>query len=89
MGKRNLPQRFDGVFHNPLVIPDQKLFFPLHVREPTVHKFAWRGQVMPLPFTVRVPADFRPGELVGIVSVELGNEAVINCEFRVLIGRKT
>ena len=53
-----------------------------------MQRFAWRGQTMPLPYSVRVPPDCRPGEIAGILSIGEGDEIILNFEFRVLIGRK-
>ncbi len=54
--------------------------------EQPVQKFVWRGQTMPLPYAVKVPADCRPGEIVGIVSIGEGSDIIANLEFQVLIG---
>ncbi len=54
--------------------------------EQPVQKFVWRGQTMPLPFSVRVPIDCRPGEIVGIISIGENADIIANCEFRVQIG---
>jgi hypothetical protein len=53
-----------------------------------VQKFAWRGQVMPLPFSVHVPAESPPGEIVGIASVGEGTELILSFEFRMVIDQK-
>lgn len=56
--------------------------------EPPVQKIAWRGQVMPLPFTIQVPADFEPGEITGAASVRDGGDTILTFEFRVTIDRQ-
>jgi serine/threonine protein kinase len=53
--------------------------------EQPVQKFVWRGQTMPLPYSVKVPADCRPGEIVGIVSIGEGADIIANMEFQVRI----
>ena len=54
--------------------------------EPPRQTLVWQGQMMPLPFRVDVPVDFRPGEAVGAVSIGLGKETIFSGEFRVQVG---
>jgi serine/threonine-protein kinase len=53
--------------------------------EPAVQKFVWAGQTLPLPCSVHVPADFRPGEIVGVLSLARGADVIMNHEFRVVV----
>jgi hypothetical protein len=53
--------------------------------EPSVQKFVWAGQTLPLPCAVQVPSDFRPGEIVGVLSLARGGDVVLNHEFRVVV----
>jgi hypothetical protein len=54
--------------------------------EPPTQLLVWQGQMMPLPFRVDLPVDFRPSEAVGVVSISLGKEMIFNGEFRIQVG---
>jgi len=61
------------------------LALPGLVVEPAVQRFVWGGQTLPLPSSVLVPADFRPGEIVGVLSLARGADVIMNHEFRVMV----
>jgi serine/threonine protein kinase len=77
--RREIPRGAQLTFH--VALPGLTL-------EPPVQKFVWRGQVMPLPFTVQVPEDFRPGEITGVASVGEGSDIILNFEFHVIVAKK-